>query len=157
MKEIKLLLLCCVVMLSCKKDYGLSTRDVSFILKYKDVNNADLLNPSLNNNYMQNDMYMYQLTNTGEKRRMDYPKLLIWGGNQAAGYLLNVVFDPMTDCWNNNKATMYLRYKDGTEDTFIGEFRREGNGAIVILNKLWINGQLVWSGYPASKSFTLIK
>lgn len=43
----------------------------------------------------------------------------------------------------DNKTIIFLRYKDGTEDTLIGEFNSNRN-EIIQLQKVWLNNQMVW-------------
>ncbi len=71
---------------------------------------------------------------------------------------MTVFFSPEPDCFGqNNQATMYIRYKDGSEDTLRGEFNANRGEGSVILTKFWVNNKLEWGGYPGRRTVFLIK
>jgi len=165
MKNLYLILGCCIVLFSCKKeDQGAGHFDISVGFVYRDVNNVDLLDPNTVSIFKAADIDIYCLTNAGEKRRiyranLDRPEMfkVEHQGNEL-GYVLTLGFGPDGDCYDqNNKATMYIRYKDGSEDTLVGEFNSDRGNGYTQLKKLWVNNKLEWSGYPASKLNLVLK
>jgi hypothetical protein len=162
MKKISLLFVVCIFLLSCEKKIGGPVPDTMINITYRDQKGFDLLS-STNTEYIANaDIDVYLLTPQNDRRRLyksnlDMPKHFRIEKQANDSYTLTLFFEPDLDCIDNNKmATLYLTYKNRSEDKFVGKFNRTKFPRT--LEKLWINDKLVWEINSSSqRKVTLIK
>lgn len=155
MKKI-ILIFCLALSFSCKKDEPQFSIDTGVFIAYKDSNNQDLLAPSTPNNIKAEDIDIYRLLNTGQKKQiydanMDMPESFAIGkSSNGIDYLMTLGLAPCSDCYSTqNKATFFIRYKDGSEDTLVGEYNADRTYHITLL-KIWINGTLKYDVGPSN-------
>jgi hypothetical protein len=160
------LILCLVFLLACKEQvYSPSTRDTGIAIAYKNSNNQDLLDPATPNSLKEEDIDLFYLPNNGQKTRIYNPGYDIPKGfritKASSGYLISLGFEPYSDGYNaQNKATFFIRYSDGSEDTLIGEYNADRRYIIKLL-KVWVNGVLKYdvesSNTQSGRLITIIK
>jgi hypothetical protein len=147
------MLLLVLPFISCKKPCGCTNISVDFTLSYQNSTGADLLNPASANAIKAEDIDAFILKN-GVKTRLyqgnlDAPKFFkISKDNNETNYRMIVYFETNPEDFNGDRITQYIKYKDGTEDEFVGEFYHKGNNTSLL--KLWINGVL--QGDPSLSS-----
>jgi hypothetical protein len=130
--------------ISCKKPGpGSIVIDADFTVLYKDTNGIDILNPAVSGAIKAEDIDVYVLKN-GVKTQvnyanLDYPEMFSIKKSAQNFYYMLVYFDVRVENFNGNRITQFVRYKDGTEDEFIGEFNtnRRTN---TLLQRVWVNG-----------------
>ena len=160
MKKILLLFVLNVLLLSCEKKIGVPSPDIQVDIIYRNQQGLDLLNPANAPHISAADIDVYLLTLKGERRRV-YKSNQYMAENfkidkqENGNYVLSVLFVPDQDCLDKNRmATMYLTYKDGTEDTFVGKFSEK----LLQIERLWVNDKLVWEiGSSSQRRVTIIK
>ena len=132
---------------SCEKRIGGPVPDTTIYISYTNFKNADLLNPKTASHLTSEDIEVYLLTQKGERKRfyngrMDKPKMFGINKRENDTYVLTLAFEPDQDCFNKNRmATLFLSYKNGGEDKFVGQFNRIKFPRT--LQKLWVNDKLV--------------
>jgi len=170
MKRISILLFSLsFCLMACKKEekpLSGTVIDLNLQIKYVNTNNEDLLKSQTPNYIDVADLDVFVMQGN-ERKRVYYNHLyapkLIWvnksESNPSAPYDMTLCFD--LAYVQNNKITMIIRYKDGTEDTFTTLINEEqkafGN---YITEKMWHNNELFWDRrVPGSMGahITLIK
>lgn len=155
MKNI-ILILFVAFLFSCKREEGgsPSSRDTGVFITYKNANNQDLLDPNTLNAIKAEDIDIFLLHNDGQKKQiLDGNKDMQEGFkivHSTNGNYMLLGMDPQVDAYNSqNKATFYIKYKDGTEDTLVGEYNADRNKYIRLL-KVWVNGVLKYELGPSN-------
>jgi hypothetical protein len=162
MKKILALLFLCTLFISCEKSIGGPVPDTEITIFYRDQNKQDLLNPTSTSHISTEDIDIYLLTLKNERRllyrsNLDMPKMFRIVNEGSDDYRLTLFFEPDADCIDkDNKATMYVSYKNRTEDKFVGQFNRVKFPRS--LEKLWVNDKLVWDvNFASHRMISLIK
>jgi hypothetical protein len=145
MKKIMLIIVM-LISLSCKKQGGVII-DTEVYLHYKNANGDNLLNANTPASIQANDLSVYELIKGVKTSRfdanMDNPKGFSVYASPDKGNILRFSFSYQPDARVNNKVMMFIRYKDGSEDKFTGEFN-DSNESSVIVKKIWVNDVLRW-------------
>ena len=126
-------------------------------LKYQNINGDDLLDPRTPNALKAEDIEVYVLRNGVRVRlfdaRMDAPANFKIYGSSTEKYHMMFYFDIAEESFANKRITMFLTYKDGSEDKLIGEFNND-DGPSITLRAVWINNIAI--GLPFSPSIAFI-
>lgn len=151
-----------ILLSSCERKIGGPVPDTMINISYRDQKGLDLLNSANAAHISAADIDVYLLTPQNERRRLfrgnlDMPEMFRIDKEANGNYMLTIFFEPDIDCINKNEiATMYLTYKNGTEDKFMGQFNRTEFPRR--LEKLWVNDKLVWTiSSSSNRTVTIIK
>ncbi len=111
-------------------------------LKYQDSNGGDLLDPRTTDALKEEDIEVY-VVKKGIRVRlynamMDAPKNFKIYGSSTEKYFMKFYFNIEKESFVNNKVTMFITYKDRSEDKLVGEFN-EDDGTNIVLQNVWIN------------------
>lgn len=138
------------MLFSCKVDGGIAPVPDFFVkISFKDTNGIDLLNSKNTASIYKEELINANfLTNTGQLRNANYGTtcftIVDYPGEAS---LIQLSFSPPTDCITaDKKATLYLSYKNNSEDKFVAELNTIDG--LKQIKKLWINDKLVWAGPP---------
>ena len=153
MKNLIVLLLLATIALSCKKEDdspkeptgGIKGMVVSldFRIKYTDIQGQDLLNPNTPNALRYHSLVIYDIANDGQRVNKYSLKNYVYlndNPGQPDGYILRMTFEKGILNKETKRMVRLIKYSDGTEDKFEGEFKITSSQ--FILEKLWVNGQL---------------
>lgn len=141
MKKILLLLFIAAIQLSCDVNCcTVISADVSF--SFVNSKGEDLLNPNTLGALTEENVDIYILKN-GVKTRLyqgnlDAAKFFKIRTDNGKSRLI-MYFDIVSENFNGNKITQFIRYKDGTEDEIVGEFNADRKRN-TLLQTVWING-----------------
>lgn len=134
--------------ISCKKE---DSKNILFstgtYFWYKNANGNNLLNSNLPNSINSSDIDVFVLRNGTKVRlfnsQMQNPENFKVTVSEDKGNLLYFYLDTETDSFTDNKVTMFIRYKDGSEDQITGEFSKKSKNDFA-LSKYWVNDNLKW-------------
>ena len=162
MKKVLVMFVFYILLSSCERKIGGPVPDTMINISYRDQKGLDLLNSANAAHISAADIDVYLLTPQNERRRLfrgnlDMPEMFRIDKEAHDNYMLTIFFEPDIDCINKNEiATMYLTYKNGTEDKFMGQFNRTKFPRR--LEKLWVNDKLVWTiSSSSNRTVTIIK
>ncbi|MBB2147129.1 hypothetical protein GM921_16615 [Pedobacter sp. LMG 31464] len=149
MKKLFFLLFVVSVCISCKKQTPNSVvLDIQFPILFKDGSGVNLLDPSISGAIKAEDIDIFVLKN-GVKTKvyysnLDRPEMFYITDNSRGPYIMVMSFDISSYAnFSGNKITQFVKYKDGTEDEFIGEFNTD-RSINILLQRVWVNGVLKW-------------
>ena len=138
-------------LISCEKQTMLccTVIDTAIDIVYKNTAGEDLLNPDTEGHLGgAMDIRTYSLKN-GAKTGGFYGNLgrpahyhINWS-EEGSIHILRLHFDTYPENFDGNQTTMFIRYKDGSEDKFVGEFN-ENRRNNTLLQRVWLNDELVW-------------
>ncbi|MEJ5994362.1 hypothetical protein WG904_08030 [Pedobacter sp. Du54] len=142
MKRILILLAVLLFFASCDRKCC-TNYSVDVTLKYQNSNGEDLLDPRTSNALKAEDIDVYAVRNGVRVRlyngMMDAPKNFKIYGSSTEKYFMKFYFDIQQESFTNKKVTMFITYKDGSEDKLVGEFN-DDDGSNIILQNVWLNG-----------------
>lgn len=137
----------CCISPGCKRnDPGGVIISINVSIAYSDSEHADLLNPAHPDCIKAGDIEIYYLEN-GEKH-------LAYNSWSDAPYGFRIIEGPggrfylassvgiATD--KNGISTTYIAIKNRSEDTLTALINKRGGGRITTVDKVWLNGKLVW-------------
>lgn len=138
-----------------------SNYSTNIFLKYQNSSGEDLLDPRTLNALKAEDIEVYVLRKGVRVRLFDASKdaqksFKIYGSSTEK-YFMVFYFDIADQSFVKKKVTMFITYKDGSEDKLVGEFN-DNDGSNIILQAVWIND--IAKGRPShqpSDDFTLKK
>ena len=112
------------------------------ILKFQNSNGENLLDPSTSNALKKEDIEVYVLKKGARILLFDNgihaPKNFEIYGSSTQSYYLKFYFNIAEEYFTEKKVTMFLKYKDGSEDKLVGEFNNN-KGTNIMLQNVWIN------------------
>ena len=134
---------------------------VNLYLKYQNSNGDDLLDPKTANALNEQDIEVYVLRKGVRVRlynaMMDAQKNFKIRGSSAEKYHMVLYFDIAKESFVKKKVTMFITYKDRSEDKIVGEFN-EDDGTNILLQSVWINDlSMGRPSYSPSTAFILKK
>ena len=127
------------------------------LIKYTNQNGDDLLDPSKPGALLADDIDVF-LLKKGERIRLsgqveNMPGTFKILPSGASGSYLRFFYPNDPDAAEKEKVTIYLRYKNYSEDKLVGEFNST-IGPNIILQRIWIND--IDKGMP-SAAYTIVK
>lgn len=140
----------------CCTNYGVHT-----FLKYQNSNGDDLLNPTTPNALNEKDIEVYVLRKGVRVRlfnaMLDAQKNFKIRGSAIEKYYMQFYFDIAKESFVNKKVTMFIKYKDDSEDKLVGEFN-EDDGSNIMLQRVWVNDiAMTHESYSPEKAFVITK
>ncbi|MCY1520272.1 hypothetical protein D9M68_550450 [compost metagenome] len=131
------------------------------LIKYVNQQGEDLLDPAHPNALIAEDIEVYVEKDGKRIRqydgRLDAPKNFKIYKSDNDGYLFHFNFPINYNLADKNKMTVFITYKNNSEDKLVGEFNSlKGNN--IVLQRVWINDADM--GSPAgilSKAFKIVK
>lgn len=136
------------MLISCKKSELNGVAMAGLVtIEYKNNHGANLLDPLTTNAIKAEDIDIFVMRN-GVKTRILYnnlrdPENFNIHSTVERGNVMDLYFDMHNESFNNNIITMFIRYKDGSEDKITGEFNVDWSPSKFI-KKVWINDILSW-------------
>lgn len=133
----------------------------TIFLKYQNSNGDDLLDPRTANALKEEDIDVYVLRKGIRVRlyneMMDAKKNFNIRGSSSEKYYMQFYFDIAGESFAKKKVTMFITYKDGSEDKLVGEFN-DNDGPNIALQIVWINDIAVGRpSYSPSEAFIIKK
>jgi len=158
----KIIILCAALLLLLNGCGGKCCTAVStaIFLKYQNKSGEDLLDPRTPNALKEDDVELYVVKDGMRVLLLDNrkasPKNFHIYGSSTEKYYMQLGFDISKGSLVKKKVTMFISYKDGSEDKFVGEFNVDNGNTL--LQNVWIND--VERGRPShlsSEAFVLKK
>ena len=137
-----LILFAIVLLLNGCHRHCCTTVSTTIFLKYQNSNGDDSLDPRTTNALKSEDMEVYVLRKGVRVQllnyNLDYAKNFKIYGSSTEKYHMIFLFDIKKESFVKKKVTMFITYKDGSEDKLVGEFN-ENEGSSILLQNVWIN------------------
>lgn len=129
-------------------------------LKYQNSNGDDLLDSRTQNAIKEQDIEVYVLRK-GERVRLfnamlDAKKNVKIYGSSTEKYVMQFYFDSTKESFVGKQVTMFIKYKDGSDDKLVGEFN-DNEGANILLQRVWINNVAINLSQSPSEAFIIKK
>ena len=130
-----------LILFSCNKETKENQVNVDTLnwIILKNIAGDNLLDPNVQNHYVQNEIYVFKLGSDGREiiLQNNYVKL-----TPEKGYIIRMVGYGI-DKSSVNQATVYLRLSPSEVDTIKVEYKIDhGN---LFTTKLWYNGEVKWT------------
>lgn len=149
---------------SCQEDVGSQAHfnlDTYVDLSVRDAQGQDLLDPSNQEAFLENEIKLYYLVN-GEQEEvfdgnLDYPRHFFIYENEIDGAFVIRIFP--NEAMENHLSTTFIQWNEEESDTLECEFVSGNN--FLIATQLWWNDQLIWNNqddaFPDVRSAEIIK
>ena len=129
---------------SIEKPYG-SNISTGIQLSIFNSENEDLLNPENPNHLDHSKIKLFYVIDGVEKEvynpNFDNPRnIFIFEDEIENIYKIGI---SLNDTETSERPITYIRWNDDDSDTIEATYERDGPG-IVLKNKVWLNGELVW-------------
>lgn len=130
-----------LILFSCNKETKENQVNVDTLnwIILKNIAGDNLLDPNVQNHYVQNEIYVFKLGSDGREiiLQNNYVEL-----TPEKGYIIRMVGYGI-DKSSVNQATVYLRLSPSEVDTIKVEYKIDhGN---LFTTKLWYNGEAKWT------------
>jgi len=155
MKPVTLMLISAMIFLSCQEEKNSTNIDTHIEIAVVDKNGNDLLNPSAENSFKEENIKIYYLINGVVEEvfypNLDYPRCF-------RIYERDGIYRMRLSPNGNEKdefPVTYIKWNETDTDTVKCNFSRGDNS--LICTKVWYNGVLMWEAYATDRCITVVK